>query len=92
MHLLRWQGIELDERRGDLLEDAVDLPEKPVAHDGLDAIEDRLLINPPAPWFTPIWEPPGGEIETLFFCLQAALGSLVIGYFFGYYRGKASRD
>jgi len=44
------------------------------------------------PWFTPIWEPPSGEIETLFFCLQAALGSLVIGYFFGYYRGKAARD
>lgn len=41
------------------------------------------------PWFNPIWEPPSGEIETLFFCLQAAAGSLVIGYFFGYYQGKA---
>lgn len=40
------------------------------------------------PWFTPIWEPPSGEIESLLFCLQAAGGALVIGYFFGYYHGK----
>ena len=40
------------------------------------------------PWFHPIWEPPSGEIESLFFSLQAALGAIVIGYFFGYYRGK----
>ena len=40
------------------------------------------------PWFDPIWEPPSGEIESLFFSLQAAIGAVVIGYFFGYYRGK----
>lgn len=40
------------------------------------------------PWFSPLWEPPSGEIESLFFCLQAAGGALVIGYFFGYYRGR----
>ncbi|MDH7594045.1 MAG: energy-coupling factor ABC transporter substrate-binding protein [Methanomicrobiales archaeon] len=40
------------------------------------------------PWFEPLWEPPSGEIETLLFTLQAAAGSVVIGYFFGYYRGK----
>lgn len=38
------------------------------------------------PWFNPIWEPPSPEIETLLFCLQAAIGGLVIGYFLGYYR------
>ena len=36
----------------------------------------------------PIWEPPSGEIESLLFSLQAAIGALIIGYFFGYYRGK----
>ncbi len=36
----------------------------------------------------PFWEPPSGEIESLLFSLQAAIGALVIGYFFGYYRGK----
>lgn len=36
----------------------------------------------------PIWEPPSGEIESLLFALQAAIGALIIGYFFGYYKGK----
>ena len=40
------------------------------------------------PWFDPIWEPPGGETESLLFALQAALGASVIGYFFGVQRGK----
>lgn len=36
----------------------------------------------------PTFEPPSGEIESLLFALQAAIGALIIGYFFGYYRGK----
>jgi len=46
------------------------------------------------PWFTSIYEPPSGEIESLLFALQAAIGSLIIGYFLGYYRAveKAKRD
>ncbi|ACL17011.1 energy-coupling factor ABC transporter substrate-binding protein [Methanosphaerula palustris] len=43
------------------------------------------------PWFSPIYTPPSSEIETLFFCLQSAAGALVIGYFFGYYRGRQER-
>jgi cobalt/nickel transport protein len=43
------------------------------------------------PWFSPLWEPPSGEIESLFFSLQAAIGALVIGYFFGYYRAKQKK-
>lgn len=39
----------------------------------------------------PFWEPPSGEIESLLFGLQAAFGALIIGYFFGYYRGKGSK-
>jgi len=35
------------------------------------------------PWFSPVWEPPGGETESLLFALQAALGAGVIGYYFG---------
>ncbi len=34
------------------------------------------------PWFESIWE-PSGELETLFFTLQAAIGALIIGYFLG---------
>ena len=36
-----------------------------------------------APWADPLWEPPSGEIESLFFTLQAVLGALVIGYVIG---------
>jgi cobalt/nickel transport protein len=38
------------------------------------------------PWFQSIYTPPSGEIESLLFALQAAFGSLIIGYFLGYYR------
>lgn len=41
------------------------------------------------PWFSPIWEPPSGEIESLLFALQAAIGSGVVCYFFGYSKGKS---
>jgi cobalt/nickel transport protein len=37
------------------------------------------------PWINPVWEPPSGEIEGLFFSLQAAIGGLIIGYFLGYH-------
>lgn len=41
------------------------------------------------PWFQSIYEPPSGEIESLLFGLQAAIGSIIIGYFLGYYRAMA---
>lgn len=42
-------------------------------------------INPDyEPWAESILSPPGGETESLLFCLQAALGAIVIGYGFGY--------
>jgi cobalt/nickel transport protein len=35
------------------------------------------------PWFKPIMEPPSGEIGSLLFALQAALGAGFIGYYLG---------
>lgn len=35
------------------------------------------------PWFKPLMEPPSGEIATLIFALQAALGAGFIGYYLG---------
>ena len=35
-------------------------------------------------WAESILEPPGGETESLLFCLQTALGAVVIGFGFGY--------
>lgn len=36
------------------------------------------------PWAESLLEPPGGETESLLFCLQAAFGALIVGYGFGY--------
>lgn len=41
------------------------------------------------PWFSSLWEPPSGEIESLLFALQAAIGAIIIGYILGYYNGQA---
>ena len=35
------------------------------------------------PWFKPLTEPPNGEISSLLFALQAALGAGFIGYWYG---------
>lgn len=50
-----------------------------------DAIEETGY----QPWFTPLWEPPSGEIESLLFATQAAIGAIIIGYILGYYNGQA---
>lgn len=42
------------------------------------------------PWFSPIWEPPSGEVASLLFALQAALGSGVLFYYIGYRKGRSS--
>ncbi len=42
------------------------------------------------PWFSPIFEPASSEIESLLFTLQGSIGSAVIFYILGYYRGKRS--
>ncbi|MEC5317818.1 energy-coupling factor ABC transporter substrate-binding protein [Brenneria populi subsp. brevivirga] len=40
------------------------------------------------PWFQPLYEPASGEIESLLFTLQGSLGTAVIFYILGYYRGR----
>lgn len=35
------------------------------------------------PWFKPLMEPPSGEVGSLLFALQAALGAGFIGYYLG---------
>ena len=54
------------------------------------AANDTILEIAPDthPWFEPLWSPPSGEVESLLFALQAALGAAFIGYTFGYFRGR----
>lgn len=41
------------------------------------------------PWFESFWEPPSGEIESLLFSLQAAIGSGIVFGYIGYLMGKS---
>lgn len=62
---------------------------------GADGQAEEVItqINPDyEPWFNSIWEPPSGEIESLLFALQAALGAGFVGYFIGYSKGKKYRE
>lgn len=34
------------------------------------------------------WEPPSGEIESGLFALQAAIGGILVGWVFGYWKGQ----
>lgn len=54
---------------------------------GMDAV---TASNPDyQPWFSPIWEPPSDEVESLLFALQAALGAGLLGYYLGLRRGQS---
>jgi cobalt/nickel transport protein len=44
------------------------------------------------PWFQPVFEPPSGEIESLLFSSQAALGAGIIGYAVGLYKGRSEQQ
>ena len=59
---------------------------------GADGEAEALVtqIDPDyEPWASPVLEPPGGETESLLFCLQAAIGGGILGFGFGYLRGRA---
>ncbi len=57
-----------------------------------ETVIEELTGGSYQPWLQPLWEPPSGEIESLFFSLQAAIGGLVIGYFLGYYRRNTGNE
>jgi len=43
------------------------------------------------PWFSSIWEPPSGEVASMLFALQAALGAGVVGYVIGRLHGRREK-
>ncbi|ELN2738180.1 energy-coupling factor ABC transporter substrate-binding protein [Pluralibacter gergoviae] len=59
-----------------------------------DQAEGQITAVDPhyKPWFTPLYEPASGEIESLLFTLQGSLGAAVIFYILGYARGKQRND
>ena len=53
---------------------------------GADGMAGELIeeSNPDyEPWFQPIFEPASGEVESLLFALQAAIGAGVVGFVLG---------
>jgi len=50
-----------------------------------DKAKDLIGVIAPdyAPWFAPLLEPASGEIASLLFAVQAALGAGFIGYYLG---------
>lgn len=58
---------------------------------GADGEAEVLIgeINPDyVPWAEPLWEPPSGEIESLLFSVQVAIGAGASGYVLGLLKGK----
>jgi cobalt/nickel transport protein len=43
------------------------------------------------PWAKSIFEPPSGEVASLLFASQAALGAGVVGYVIGLYKGRSQQ-
>ena len=64
---------------------------KDAEFEGADGLaEEAISESGYEPWFSPLWEPPSGEIESLLFGIQSALGAGFIGYYFG--QAKAGRN
>lgn len=40
------------------------------------------------PWIENFFSPPGGEMESFLFSMQAAIGAAILGYVFGFFKGK----
>ncbi|MBO7388298.1 MAG: energy-coupling factor ABC transporter substrate-binding protein, partial [Methanomicrobium sp.] len=40
---------------------------------------------------SPLWAPPSGEVESLLFAIQAAIGTGVACTIFGYWLGQSKR-
>lgn len=61
---------------------------------GADGEAETLIteIQPEyEPWFSPLFEPASGEVESLLFALQALIGGAVIGFGFGRLSAKYSK-
>lgn len=57
---------------------------------GTDSVVTEVLKDRGVePWFTPLFEPDSGEVESGLFALQAALGACVLGFALGNLYGRS---
>ncbi|WMJ22027.1 energy-coupling factor ABC transporter substrate-binding protein [Paludicola sp. MB14-C6] len=62
---------------------------------GADGLAEEAItkIDPNyKPWFEPIIELPSGEVESLLFCTQAAIGAGIMGFIFGRMTAKPKKE
>ena len=62
---------------------------------GADGLAEELITETHPdyePWFSHIFEPASGEIESMLFALQAALGAGVVGFILGRITAKKPAD
>ena len=62
---------------------------------GADGQAEEVILetNPDyEPWFQPIFEPASGEVESLLFALQAAIGSGIVCFVLGRVTAKKPED
>lgn len=95
-------SIETDDYKGDNASSAIITTDNPnimasITDDGklnVTTLSNETQKATYTVWFASLWEPPSGEIESLIFCLQAAIGAIIIGYIFGFWHGgnKAKKD
>ncbi|MFF0146012.1 cobalt/nickel transport protein [Amycolatopsis sulphurea] len=54
------------------------------------AATEQIQASDPGykPWFEPLWNQPGGEVESGLFALQAALGAGILGFALGVFRER----
>lgn len=58
-----------------------------------DAASQVVAASNPAyeKWTGPLWQPPGKEVESALFALQAAFGAGILGYVIGRHRGRSDK-
>lgn len=62
---------------------------------GSDAYAEENILQQNTnyvPWFKPLLSPQSSEIESLFFALQASLGTGTITFLFGYWIGRGKNN
>ena len=63
--------------------------------DDMGSAQISKMTGIPEEQFHPLvwqWVPPSGEIESALFALQAAVGGIFVGWFFGYWKGLKGRE
>ena len=60
--------------------------------DGMAEEAVNELASDYVPWYESFWEPPSGEVESLLFALQAAIGAGILGFGIGKFTSNKKKE